>query len=245
MGGALIHKLGVVRTLYHRASYIPSSQEARKKEEKHLRQALGSCGYRQWSIQKALHPRKRNPETTDSTETRKSGVCIPYVKGLSEKVQRVFHKYKIPVYHKPVNTIRQKLVHPKDKRPKTKQNNLVYAINCQGENCEESYIGETKQPLHKRLYQHRRAGSAGNESAVYTHLSQSNHHFQDENVLILDKESRWFERGVKEAIYVNAENPSLNRGGGLRHNLSLAYTPIIRKLPRRVSNKTNNRDTDQ
>ena len=98
---------------------------------------------------------------------------------------------------------------------------------------------------HKRLYQHRRAGSAGNESAVYTHLSQSKHNFQDEDVLILDKESRWFERGVREAIYVNSENPSLNRGGGLRHNLSLVYNPIIRKLPRRISKKKDNTGTDQ
>ena len=37
------------------------------------------------------------------------------------------------------------------------------------------------------------------------------------------KEHKWFERGVKEAIYVRHEEPSLNIGGGLRHNLSRAY----------------------
>ena len=41
----------------------------------------------------------------------------------------------------------------------------------------------------------------------------------DENVHVLDREDRWFERGVKEAIYVKLEQPSTNRGGGLRHQL--------------------------
>ena len=41
----------------------------------------------------------------------------------------------------------------------------------------------------------------------------------------------------QEAVHVNTENPSLNRGGGLRHNLSLVYNPVIRKIPRRLNNK--------
>lgn len=37
--------------------------------------------------------------------------------------------------------------------------------------------------------------------------------FSDSNVHILDREDRWFERGVKEAIHVYLEQPSLNRSG--------------------------------
>ena len=97
-------------------------------------------------------------------------------------------------------------------------------------------IVHNKQALFKRLYQHRRPGASGYDSAVYSHLSTSKHDFKDKDVLILDKESRWFERGVREAVYVNAENPTLNRGGGLRHNLSRIYRPVIRKIPRRLDN---------
>ena len=114
---------------------------------------------------------------------------------------------------------------------------MPYAIRCEGDNCQDSYIGETKQPLHKPLYQHRRAGSYGNDSAVFTHLKESGHKFEDKNISILDKEQKWFERGVREAVHVNTENPSLNRGGGLRHNLSLVYNPVIREFPRRLNNK--------
>ena len=126
-----------------------------------------------------------------------------------------------------------------DKVPKERGNNVVYAIQCEEEGCQGNYIGETKQPLHKRLYQHRRPGTLGNDSAVYSHLQTAKHNFKDKDVLILDKESRWFERGVREAIYVSSENPSLNRGGGLRHNLSRIYSSAIRKIPRRLNKNKN------
>ncbi|XP_072051644.1 uncharacterized protein [Amphiura filiformis] len=122
---------------------------------------------------------------------------------VSEKLKRIFGQHQIPVSLKPCNTLRQKLVHPKDKIPQRKQSNIVYAINCQDSDCENYYIGETKQPLHKRMYQHRRPSSTGlNDSAVYTHLKAAKHNFEDKDVIVLDKEHRWYERGVKEAIYV-------------------------------------------
>ena len=138
-------------------------------------------------------------------------------------------------------------MHPKDKSPRHKQSNIVYAIQCQDSECQEFYIGETKQPLHKRMYQHRRPSSSGvNDSAVYTHLKATNHTFEDKDVKVLDKEHRWFERGVKEAIYVRREEPSLNRGGGLRHNLPRTYDSAIKKIPRSLSrdNSTPSRVTE-
>ena len=54
--------------------------------------------------------------------------------------------YKIPVYFKPPNTLKHKLVHPKDKVARHKQNNVVYAIQCEGGNCQDSYIGRLSNP---------------------------------------------------------------------------------------------------
>ena len=65
----------------------------------------------------------------------------------------------------------------------------------------------------------------------------SKHSFDNKDVKILDRESRWYERGVKEAIYVKREEPSLNRGGGLRHNLAGAYSSAISKIPLRLNSK--------
>ena len=49
-----------------------------------------------------------------------------------------------------------------------------------------------------------------------------------DNTEILTTEPRWFERGVKEAIYIRALNPSLNRDGG-RYNLPPVWDNIIKK----------------
>ena len=45
-------------------------------------------------------------------------------------------------------------------------------------------------------------------------------------VSVLDKEPRYFERGVKEAIYIRAYKPSLNKDGG-RYKLPDVYDPVI------------------
>ena len=93
---------------------------------------------------------------------------------------------------KPSNTLRQKLVHPKDKTPKDKQNNIVYGFRCQDNGCEETYIGGTKQALGKRMYQHRRAStSGGRDSAVYTHLNSASHSFDNKDVIIFKSQGVW------------------------------------------------------
>ena len=90
----------------------------------------------------------------------------------------------------------------KDKAPKEKTSNLVYGVTCGFPGCSESYVGETKQSLKARMSQHRRPSTGDQyDSAIYTHLEATGHSFKDKDVTILDKEERWFERGVKEAIW--------------------------------------------
>lgn len=70
------------------------------------------------------------------------------------------------------------------------------------------HIGETKQPLHRGVAQHRRVTASGQDSVVCAHLQAKKHRFEHQNVHILNKEDRWFERGIKGIIYVKLERPS-------------------------------------
>ena len=79
---------------------------------------------------------------------------------------RILQKHDILVQFKPSNTLRQRLVHPKDKTLRHKQSNVIYAIQSQ-EECNKLYIGETKQPTHKHMAQHRHATFSGQDSAVH------------------------------------------------------------------------------
>ena len=101
---------------------------------------------------------------------------------------------------------------------------FICAIQCQ-EECNELYIGETKQPLHKRKSQPRCATSSGQ-----LHLKESGRSFEDSQVCVVARKERWFKKSVKEAIHVKLKKPSLNRGGGLRHLLSPTYNAVLRSL---------------
>lgn len=63
------------------------------------------------------------------------------------------------------------------------------------------------------------------------------HTLEDDNVHILNREDRWFERVLKKAIYVQVEIASLYRGGGLRHYLSPIFHAALWFIPRKI--KTN------
>jgi len=90
---------------------------------------------------------------------------------LTSAMRRIFSKHDIPVHFKPKNTFRQRLLLSKDKTPKHKLSGVVYAVQC-SEECADLYIGETKQQLHKRMAQHRRATSSGQHPAVHLHLKE-------------------------------------------------------------------------
>ena len=68
----------------------------------------------------------------------------------------------------------------------------------------------------------------------FCHRRVSGHEFDFDEVKILDRESRWFERGVKESIWVRAEQPTLNRSGEVRHNLSHAWDRAIKNSSSQV-----------
>lgn len=105
----------------------------------------------------------------------------------------------------------------------------MWCMQC-NEECSHLYTGKTKLPLHKRMAQHRRATTTDQDSAVDLHLKEKGHSYDDHKVRILARGDSWFKRGVKEAIQVKLERPSLNRGEGLRHHLSPTYNAVLRSL---------------
>ena len=82
---------------------------------------------------------QRVPATTTMPEAplvpvvkKKYPVVLLYVRGISEQSRRVFRSFGIPAYVKPINTLQQLLVRPKDKVEKGKVVSPVYHISCDG-----------------------------------------------------------------------------------------------------------------
>ena len=170
----------------------------------------------------------------DSDTKSKGQVVIPYIKGTSEALRRIYAKYGIRTYIKPTQTFRQLLVSPKDKTEKKDVVGPVYLIPCQGQTsrgqCKESYIGESERSVKTRFLEHKRRSSTKSEVSQHIYIESPGHTVDLDKVKILDKDDRWFERGVKEAIYIRAYKPSLNKDGG-RYRLPRVYDPLLTSLP--------------
>ena len=80
------------------------------------------------------------------------------------------------------------------------------------------------------MAQHRRATSSGQDLAVHLHLKESGHSLEDSQVRVVERDHRWFEKGLTEAIHVKLKKISLNWGGGLRHFLSPIYNAVFHSL---------------
>ena len=151
-------------------------------------------GYPDWILRELdSHEEKNKGQQTsgrsnakDREKTKQFPVVIPYIKGFSEEVRRVFGNYNIPTYFKPANTLRQLLVRPKDPVEKEKVVGPVYRIQC--EMCDASYIGETERSLKARFSEHRRPSSSNSEVAKHIHTEQPDHNVKMENTRILKTE---------------------------------------------------------
>ena len=82
--------------------------------------------------------------------------------------------------------------------------------------------------------EHKRPSSTSSEVSDYIHIEYPGHHIEFVEVKILDREPHWFKRGVKEAIYIKADKPTLNNDGG-RYKLPGAYESILRSSVPKVT----------
>ena len=112
---------------------------------------------------------------------------------------------------------------PKDMLRKEEQTGIVYHIKCK--DCEAAYVGESKRSLNHHLDEHRRPSCVN--SPVVNHVAATGHSIDWKEVKILDRDERWFELGVREAIHIKMQDTSLNRDGG-RYNLPGVYTHMLR-----------------
>ncbi|KAI8490958.1 hypothetical protein Bbelb_313770 [Branchiostoma belcheri] len=92
--------------------------------------------------------------------------------------------------------------------------------------CQETYIGETERSLKTRFLEHRRPSSNTSEVSQHIHIESPGHTVTLDKVRILDTEKDYFVRGVKEAIYIRAHQPSLNRDGG-RYRLPATIDALL------------------
>ena len=250
------HKLSVVRTLLSRKDEIVTTEEDKAAEDAHVKQALKNCKYPDWAIKKVekqLLERKGQPahpkKTKDKSEKKNKGmVVLPYVQGVTERIQRSMKKHGVEAPAKPHRTLRRILVHPKDRIEDGKKCGAVYCVPCLS--CPQKYIGETGRKLETRIKEHqdecekvtakRKTRSVAQEedtsklkSAISEHARENNHIMNWDDVSILERETNKRTRWIREAIQVRKldKDVPMNRDEG-GYQLPHLWDPLLRNPPK-------------
>ena len=148
---------------------LPSMME---KELTHIKTVLQTCSYPYWTLVKSSKRCHKEKE-------KQMNMVILYL--ASPK------KHKIQVNFKLGQTLRSRLVRPKDKTPTHKISSVVNVVQCT-EEYSDLCIEETKQPLHRRNGTTQESHPLGRDLTVHLQLKKKGHSFEDSNFHVLDRE---------------------------------------------------------
>ena len=209
------HKVAVVRTLYCRAEKLLNNEEHKTNEKHHLHSVLQANGYPGKFIDRHKTCKPKTQTEEDSQPTKRGFAVLPYIKGTTEKIQRVLRNHQIKTAVKPVSTLRQILSKPKDPIPREKKTGVIYQIPCK--ECNAVYIGETKRALKTRQKEHMDSvrRDKAERSALAEHTSLTGHDVNWSDTKIIGQESDWARRKWLEALKITSNKNSLsNRDSG-------------------------------
>ena len=204
------HKRSVVRTLLKRADVLVTKPEDKSREVEHVKRALRTNQYEEWA----------KPRDKPRPNRARTSIGLPYIHGTSEKLARIFRAHDVGVYHRPINTIRSLLVHPKDKTLDLQKCGVVYQVTCP--QCQHLYVGETGRILATRMKEHTSHNTQ--PTAVGDHCREHGHVISKNNVEVLAREEGWLKRKVREAIEIKTLQPTINRDQGF--DLPVAPMPV-------------------
>ena len=150
---------------------------------------------------------------------------MPYHQGLSESVKRTCNKYGVQVFFKGGVTIKSLLMAPKDQNPMLKRSDVIYKYTCDRVECDEEYIGESSRTFGERFKEHQKA-----PSLIYDHYNITGHNIKLENFSMVGKEDQNLKRAIKEAMYIRANDPSLNRNV-CKYHLPHIWDEVLFNIP--------------
>ncbi|KYN13987.1 hypothetical protein ALC57_13817, partial [Trachymyrmex cornetzi] len=154
---------------------------------------------------------RKNVVNINNNETRLRQLMVfPHVKSISNKITNVINKADYLIGFRCINKLNKFIKSQKDKDELVKNNNVIYKINC--DNCNASYVGQTKRQLQTRIKEHRNniRLDQSNHSVITKHIKEYNHTFNWEDVKIVDSESNYKKRNISEMIHIKEQKNGLN-----------------------------------
>ncbi|KYQ55827.1 hypothetical protein ALC60_05264, partial [Trachymyrmex zeteki] len=136
--------------------------------------------------------------STHNAYIKEKYFTISYVKSIFESflpISSMFH-YKLAFYIS--NTLKCLIKRGKDKLDLLSNQNVVYKISC--DDCEASYVGQTKRKLGTRLKEHTSdiKKNTGSPTVITDHRIDLDHNFRWNQVEILNSESSYNKRLIRD-----------------------------------------------
>ena len=91
----------------------------------------------------------------EEEESKPKVLHLPYIRGVSERIERGCRNLGVRTVFKSGNTLRQTLMNVKSRTPKECKRGAVYEIPCA--DCDSVYIGETGRSLKDWIKEHKYA----------------------------------------------------------------------------------------
>jgi len=141
-------------------------------------------------------------DKNEEAEHRCDTICIPYVRGPSDLLQKQLAKEGVNLIFKKGRTLRQFLFNGEPKKT-DRRKNVCYRVPCL--NCSFCYIGETSQWWDERESQHKRSiKNKDSNNSFFVHLREyPDHVIGWEQVTFLACDSRYSQRRMKESILID------------------------------------------
>ena len=150
---------------------------------------------------------------------------MSYMKGLWETCKNIYRRHGVEVYFRGGSTIRDLLVHPKDRDTILKTSGVIYRYRCGRVDCKEEYIGESVRTFGERFGEHMRA-----PSPIMDHQNTTGYEVSLDNFSIVGREDNSTARNIKEAIFIRVNDPTLNRNIG-KFQLPHIWDEVLVRLP--------------
>ena len=117
------------------------------REKEHLCKVFVANGYPEEMTRKSLNNHARVMSKKDEDDDRTDTLCLPYIHGLSENVEKAMKDLKIRTVFKTSLTLRRCLTKVKTPADPTTTKGVIYKIPCE---CGRVYVGETGGTLKRR-----------------------------------------------------------------------------------------------
>ncbi|XP_074112299.1 uncharacterized protein LOC141536002 [Cotesia typhae] len=201
----IAHKISVVLGLMFRAFRL-SHADFYEENLLQVRDILHRNNYPRSFIDVCLRRFENLHKNRDSVniKTQENRFRFPFIRGLSRYISLSFRSTDWrPAFYN-IRTVSEVYSKLKAKTVWNQKSELVYSIPC---SCGKAYVGQTKQYLSRRIYQHKyscqdKFRDKEDLTALALHHFQTGQVFNFDSVRIVDRESNFYKRNISEMVQI-------------------------------------------